>query len=277
MPDNPLKIRVIPVLLLRYGALVRSRKFSFYQITGDPFLQVERFNDWNVDELIYLDISRSGQVEINDTSSVIGATSAGKQIFQKRPTNIYEFIEVLSRKCFMPLVFGGGIQSVDQVRKILFAGADKIAINTAAFKTPELIRDIGRCFGKQCVVVSIDYKNTALGQEVFIEGGKTATGVKVIDWVEEVGKLGAGEILINSIDRDGMGCGYDTDFYLSVVSHSSVPVIICGGVGRVEDFSKGFFEAQPHALAAANFFHFIEHSDRKIKKHLAAAGVNVRL
>ena len=276
MGSNLLKKRVIPVLLLRKGALVRSRGFSFYQITGDPFLQVERFNTWNVDELIYLDISRNGQVEIDQTNSVIGATSAGKKIFKNRPTSIYEFIEILSSRCFMPLAFGGGISSLEQARKILLSGADKVIINSYAFKTPELIEKMAEEFGKQCVVVSIDYKDTGIGKEVFIEGGRTATGVTVFDWIQEVVRLGAGEILINSIERDGMGCGYDTVFYKEVVERVPVPVIICGGVGRLEHFSQGFREVQPSAVAAANFFHFIEHSDQKIKQYLLSEGVNVR-
>jgi imidazole glycerol-phosphate synthase subunit HisF len=277
MKNSFLKTRVIPVLLLRNGALVRSRKFSFYQISGDPFLQVERFNMWNVDELIYLDISRNGQVEIDKTANmVIGAISAGKKVYENRPKTIYEFIELLSKRCFMPLTFGGGVRDGEQARKILASGADKVVINTYAFKTPDLVKEISRDSGKQCVVVSIDYKPTDLGMEVFINGGKTAAGVEVLDWIQKAAQLGAGEILINSIERDGLGNGYDLEFYKDVVRESPIPVIICGGVGRLEHFSKGFQEVQPHALAAANFFNFIEHSDQKIKHHLFENGVNVR-
>lgn len=272
-----LKIRIIPVLLLRNGALVRSRKFSFYQITGDPFLQVERFNSWNVDEMIYLDISRSGQVEVEDTNSVIGATSARNRIYQERPKDLYEFIENLSRRCFMPLAFGGGIKCLEQARKILASGADKVVVNSLAFKTPELVTNIAKEFGKQCVIVSVDYKDTASGKEVFIEGGRTATGMHALDWIRQAERLGAGEILINSIDRDGMACGYDGEFYAQVVRSVRIPVIICGGVGCLEHFSEGFRQAQPSALAAANFFHFIEHSDQRIKQYLSNEGVNVRV
>lgn len=277
MHKGGLKIRVIPVLLLRNGILVRSREFRFYQVTGNPYVQVDRFNAWNVDELIYLDISRSGRVLVEETGSVIGATSSKKQFHEKPPSDIYEFVEYVSRRCFMPLCFGGGIQSVEQIRRVLLSGADKVVINTYAFKAPELISQAAEAFGSQCVVVSIDCRKTGLGYEVFVEGGKTATGKTAIEWALEAERQGAGELLINSIDRDGTGQGYDTDLYRPVIDSCRIPVIICGGVGRLEHFSSGFNALHPHALAAANIFHFIEHSDRQIKKHLAAEGINVRL
>jgi imidazole glycerol-phosphate synthase subunit HisF len=273
---NGLKTRIIPILLLKGGAVVRSRGFNFHQIAGDPFNQVDRFNSWNVDELIYLDISRTGNISIEDSSTVIGSTSSRKAVFEDRPKNIYEFIEYLSNHCFMPLAFGGGIKNLDQIQKILSSGADKVVINTSAFQNPDLISDCALKFGSQSVVVSIDCKKTAIGYEVFTEGGKKPSGVLAIPWAKEVEQRGAGEVLINSIDRDGYGNGYDVKLNKPIVEALNIPVVICGGVGRVEHFSEGYENIKPHALAAANIFHFIEHSDRVIRTHLYQSGVNVR-
>lgn len=276
MKSSNLKVRVIPTILLRDGIIVRSRNFGFYQVVGNPFAQIERYNSWNVDELIYLDISRNGKIDIDETDSVIGSTSAKKRYIDKPPKDIYEFVEFLSKKCFMPLTFGGGITTVDQIRKLLKSGADKVAINSHAFSNPSLVVEAANEFGSQCIVVSIDCKKTDIGYEVFIEGGKTPTGVKAEDWAKEAEKLGAGELLVNSIDRDGTGVGFDPALYSPVIESVSIPVIICGGVGVLEHFSKGYLEIHPHALSAANIFHFIEHSDRQIKKHLSENNINVR-
>lgn len=276
MAENRLKIRIIPVLLLRNGILVRSRNFSFYQVTGNPFGQVSRFNSWNVDELIYLDISRRAKFIVEETSSVIGSTSSKKKHYDKLPENRYEFVQFLSRRCFMPLCFGGGLETTEDIRKILACGADKVTINTFAFKTPQLITEASKAFGSQAVVVSIDCRKTEIGYEVFIEGGKTATGMQAPEWAKKAEELGAGEVLVNSIDRDGMGTGYDVELYAPIIKALKIPVIIMGGVGRIEDFSKGYEALRPHAMAAANIFHFIEHSDIQIKKHLLDKGICVR-
>ncbi len=156
--NNNLKVRLIPIILLKDGIIVRSRNFSIYQVVGNPFSQIERFNSWNVDELIYLDITRKGKVDIDTSQNVIGSTSANKRYIDNPPENIYEFIEFLSRKCFMPLTFGGGIKDLKKIRKLLKSGADKVAINTQAFLQPELIRQVSEEFGSQCIVVSIDCK-----------------------------------------------------------------------------------------------------------------------
>ena len=273
---NGLKTRLIPILLIKDGVIVRSRRFDFYQVTGNPFDQVDRFNSWNVDELIYLDISRSGRINVEDGLAVIGSTSSKKKVFEKKPKGIYEFVQFLSERCFMPLTFGGGLNNIEQIRNVLASGADKFVINTSAFKNPYIIAECAEKFGSQSVIVSIDSKKTQLGYEVFIEGGQRPTGMKTIDWALKVETLGAGEVLVNSIDRDGYGNGYDENLYKPIVSELKIPVIICGGVGRVEHFSIGYHEIKPHALAAANIFHFIEHSDKVIKRHLQQEGINVR-
>ena len=277
MTETSLKTRVIPVLLLRDGALVRSRQFKMFQITGDPYLQVERFSEWNVDELIYLDISRSGIFDIGSTgSTVIGASSGNKKYYEKKPQDMYEFVEYLSKKCFMPLAFGGGIKSIEQVNRLLQSGADKVVLNTHAFKNPELVRESAEAFGSQCIIVSMDCKKTALGYEVFIDGGKVSTGVSALEWAKRAEDLGAGELLVNSIDRDGMSSGFDFDLYRPIIAETRIPVIICGGVGRIEHFDDAYQALKPHALAAANIFHFIEQSYLVIKDHLNNSGVNVR-
>ncbi len=274
---NTLKVRVIPIILLRNGVVVRSRNFHFYQVVGNPFAQVERYNTWNVDELIYLDISRKGNIDIDETASVIGATSAQKRYINMIPTNIYEFVEYLSKKCFMPLTFGGGINSMEQIRRILKSGADKITLNSAAFKKPDLVTDAAKEFGSQSIIVSIDCKKTDMGYEVFIEGGKTGTGVSALDWAFKAKELGAGELLINSIDRDGTGSGFDLELYEPIIQNVNLPVIICGGAGKIEHFSQAYAKIKPHALSAANIFHFIEHSDLLIKRHLSQKNINIRV
>lgn len=273
---NGLKTRLIPILLINNGVLVRSRSFDFYQVTGNPFDQVDRFNKWNVDELIYLDISRKGQFNVEEFDAVIGSTSSKKKHYDYIPKTIYEFISYLSHRCFMPLSFGGGLTNVDQIQKVLASGADKFVINTAAFDTPKLITRCAKQFGSQSVIVSIDCKETENGYEVLTEGGQKPTGITPLEWAVEAQALGAGEVLVNSIDRDGLGNGYDANLCKPIVDTLTIPVIICGGVGKVEHFSLGYNEIRPHALAAANIFQFIEHSDKIIKKHLSQNAVNIR-
>tara|TARA_Y100001934_G_C12363505_1_gene782093 strand:- start:736 stop:1569 length:834 start_codon:yes stop_codon:yes gene_type:complete len=273
---NDLKIRLIPILLIKDGVIVRSRGFEYYQVTGNPFEQVKRFNSWNVDELIYLDISRKGMINIENSDANIGFTSSGKKVFNKKIRRIENFVEYLSEKCFMPLAFGGGLNNLNQIRDILKSGADKVVLNTIAYKNPNIITECAKLFGSQSIIVSIDYKKVRGDNIVFIEGGSKNTRKNPLEWAEEVQYLGAGEILINSIDRDGSGNGYDLEFYKELVENIKIPVIVCGGVSRIEHFSTGYKNIKPHALAAANIFHFIEHSDKVIKKHLHDHGINVR-
>ena len=274
---NNLKTRVLPILLLKNGILVRSREFNFHQVAGNPFNQVERFNNWNVDELIYLNISRKEKIDFHNNMEVIGYTSSKKNLEFKIPSDIFEFVKYLSKYCFMPLTFGGGLKNINQISQILLSGADKIVINTEAFINHSLISNTAKKFGSQCVVVSIDAKIVKGEYNVFINGGKEDTKVNVLDWALKAQYLGAGEILINSIDRDGTGEGYDLNLCKLIVSHLSIPTIIAGGVGNIEDFYKGYKEIKPSGLAAANIFHFKEHSDHIIKNNLSTNGVNVRI
>jgi imidazole glycerol-phosphate synthase subunit HisF len=261
-----LKIRLIPVLLLQNGLLVRSELFKIHQAIGTPIYEVERFNQWNVDELIYLDISRGDSYDLRrDDHKLKGLDD---------PLGI---LDAVSRTCFMPLTWGGRITSVDQMREIFSRGADKITINTAAVRTPELIEQGARVFGSQAIVVSIDVLRHPDGRrEVMIDGGRSATGYEPSAWAREVERCGAGEILLQSVDRDGTGMGYDLELIQSVASATGVPVIACSGVGDYTHYAEGI-RAGASAVAAANIWHFKELSDRGGKRALAKAGVNVRL
>ena len=261
-----LKTRLIPVLLLQNGLLVRSESFRIHQALGNPIHEVERFNDWNVDELIYLDISRDDRYDLRrDDQKLTGL---------KDPLQI---LEAVSRTCFMPLTWGGRIQNVDDMRQRISRGADKITINSSAVRSPQLITEGARVFGSQAIVVSIDVLRRPGGQtEVFIDGGRTPTGMKPEDWARRVTDLGAGEVLIQSIDRDGTGRGYDLDLIQAVASVTTIPVIACSGVGTYEDYVAGI-KAGASAVAAANIFHFKELSDRNAKKVMTRAGIGVRL
>lgn len=261
-----LKNRLIPVLLLKNGLLVRSELFKIHQIIGNPIYEVKRFNEWNVDELIYLDISRDEQYDLRrDDHKVKGLTDS------------LQILDEVSKTCFMPLTWGGRIRTVDNMWQRISRGADKITINTAAVRTPELITQGAKVFGSQAIVVSIDVLRYPNGEtEVFIEGGREPTGMKPEDWARQVEDLGAGEILLNSIDRDGTGRGYDLELISAVASATTIPVIACGGVGKYEHYAEGV-KAGASAVAAANIWHFKELSDRGGKRALVKAGVHVRL
>lgn len=261
-----LKTRLIPVLLLQNGMLVRSERFEIHQVIGLPIHEVRRFNEWNVDELIYLDITRGDAYSLGrddhrvkglgDPLSILGAVSA---------------------TCFMPLTWGGRISSLPQMRAIFSHGADKITVNSAAVRRPDLITEAATAFGSQAIVVSIDSLLHPDGRyEVFIDGGRTATGRHPAEWAREAERKGAGEILLQSITRDGTGAGYDLDLIRSVASATTIPVIACSGIGRYEQYADGI-HAGASAVAAANIWHFKELSDRGGKRALAKAGIAVRL
>jgi cyclase len=260
------KNRLIPVLLLKDGYLVRSENFSIHQILGNPIHEVERFNHWNVDELIYLDISEDDVYygQRNDTRV-------------KSAMDILTVLEEVSKTCFMPLTVGGRIRSIQDIRERLKRGADKVAINTAAFEMPELIQEAALVYGSQCIVISIDVRKNAQGQyEVYYDHGRKATGETPIECIQRMEKLGAGEILLHNIDRDGTAEGYDLELIKMVSESTSLPVIALGGVGNFKDYAKGVIEGNASAVAAANIFHFMELTDRRGKKAMKQAGVNVR-
>jgi cyclase len=261
-----LKHRLIPVLLLQNGLLVRSELFTTHQIIGNPIHEVQRFNEWNVDELVYLDITRDDDYDLRRGDAKV--RGLGEPL---------EILDAVSRTCFMPLTWGGRIRSIEDMGSRFERGADKIVVNTQAVRTPELITEGARSFGSQAIVVGIDVRRHEDGAtEVFVEGGRTATGLTPEAWAAEAESRGAGEIFLQSIDRDGTGRGYDVPLIEAVTAVTTVPVIACGGVGVFEHYAAGV-RAGASAVAAANIWHFKELSDRGGKRALARAGVDVRL
>lgn len=261
-----LKYRVIPVLLLENGFLVRSEIFKIHQIIGNPVNEVRRFNDWNVDELIYLDISMENHYDQRRNDH--------KEPVLNDPLKI---LEEVSKTCFMPLTWGGRIRTIEDMQIRFKYGADKITINTAAVKTPALITEAAQKFGNQAIVVSIDaFRHPDGRYEVFIDGGKSPTGLAPDAWAKTAESYGAGEILLQSIDRDGKGQGYDLDLIRNVSSSTTIPVIACSGVGKFEHYAEGI-RAGASAVAAANIWHFKELTDRAGKRAIAKAGFPVRI
>lgn len=261
-----LKNRLIPVLLLQNGLLVRSELFSIHQIIGNPVHEVQRFNQWAVDELIYLDISRSDMYDLRREDCKVRDLSDNLAI-----------LEEVSKTCFMPLTWGGKIRTIEDMRQRFTRGADKITINTMAVRDPGLINKAASIFGSQAIVVSIDVMRYPDDRtEVMIEGGHVSTGLRPEEWARRAEDLGAGEILLQSVDRDGTGRGYDLELIHLVASATTIPVIALGGIGAYEDYAKGIL-AGASAVAAANIWHFKELSDKGAKQALQKAGINVRL
>ncbi|MEA5090919.1 imidazole glycerol phosphate synthase cyclase subunit [Solidesulfovibrio sp.] len=261
-----LKTRLIPVLLLMDGALVRSEQFRTHQIIGNPIHEVERFNEWNVDELIYLDISRKPYCGgRRDDQKVRGVTSH------------LDILDAVSRTCFMPLTWGGGIRSIEEMRERFARGADKITVNTAAHDDLGLVTRAAKAYGSQAVVVSIDVLRRPDGSpEVVTAMGTRPTGLDPASWARCVQEAGAGEILLQCVDRDGTGAGYDLEVVSMVAAATRIPVIALSGVGRFEDYAAAV-TAGAAAVAAANIWHFKELSDRQGKRALSRAGIETRL
>jgi imidazole glycerol-phosphate synthase subunit HisF len=260
-----LKVRLIPVLLLMNGRLVRSAGFDTHQIIGDPLHEVTRFNEWMVDELIYIDITRAGEFfEGRGDQKKAG-------FFDPLST-----LDAVSERCFMPLTWGGRIRGLSDMRDRISRGADKITLNTAAVACPDLIASGARIFGSQAIVVSIDVRNVDGVDQVVTENGTRATGLAPVDWAVAAEEAGAGEILLQRVERDGAANGYDLDLISKVAGAVSIPVIACSGVGRYEDYAKGVL-AGASAVAAANIWHFKEMADRGGKRALQKAGINVRI
>jgi cyclase len=224
---------------------------------GDPVELAARYDAEGADELVFLDITASS--DARDTTVEMAARVA--------------------EQVFIPFTIGGGIRSVDDARRLLRAGADKVSVNTAAVDRPELVREIASEFGSQCVVVAVDSRAsgaTASGHEVFVRGGRTATGIDTLEWVERVCDLGAGEILLTSMDRDGTKSGFDLDLTAAVGAAVSVPVIASGGVGTLQHLVDGVVEGGADAVLAASIFHFGTFRISEAKAALAAAGLTVR-
>lgn len=253
--------RIIPCLDVKDGRVVKGVNFVNLRDAGDPVEQAQLYDRQGADELTYLDITAS----VEKRSAII------------------DVVERTADQVFIPLTVGGGIRTLDDIRVLLHAGADKVGINTAAVEDPELVKKAAISFGSQCIVVAIDAKRKgggatpANGWEVYTHGGRTPTGVDALWWAKKVRDLGAGEILLTSMDRDGTRIGYDIPLTKAVCDAVDIPVIASGGVGTMEHFYEGFVETGADAALAASIFHFGERTIGEVKRFLAEKGVHVRL
>jgi cyclase len=258
-----LKKRVIPVILLRNGVIVQSKGFKRYQNLGSPTAAVERLSNWAADELIYLDISPYSFYDLRRDDLNHPAFNS-----------IIEIINLVSRKCFMPLTVGGGIRNIEDVYQRLKSGADKITLNTRAIEEPDFITECAKEFGTQCIVISIDVKRIDNKWRVY-KGGKILTDMSPVSWARTVQDYGAGEILLNSIDKDGLGAGYDLELINKVSENISIPVIAMGGAGKWQHLEE-VLNTKASAAALANILHHSENSLYNAKKYLYDRGYNIR-
>jgi cyclase len=247
--------RIIPCLDVDKGRVVKGVKFQNLRDAGDPVEVAKSYEEQSADELVFLDITASAE---------------------ERKIMI-EVVERVAETIFIPFTVGGGVSSLEDIRRLLSAGADKVSINTAAVKNPQLIYESAKRFGSQCIVVAIDAKRSERGWEVYIHGGRTPTGLDAVEWAKRVEGLGAGEILLTSMDADGTKKGYDIELCRAVASAVSIPVIASGGAGTMEHFYEVFTKTNVDAALAASLFHFKEVSIPELKAYLKNKGVHVRL
>ena len=251
-----LKCRVIPCLDVKDGRVVKGVNFVDLRDAGDPVESAIAYDRAGADELCFLDITAS---------------------HENRGT-ILDVVSRTAEACFMPLTVGGGVRTTDDIRKLLLAGADKVSINTAAVFNRDFVREAAEKFGSQCIVVAIDAKSTGPNKwELFTHGGRKPTGLDAIDYAREVVALGAGEILLTSMDRDGTKSGFDVALTRNVADAVSVPLIASGGVGNLDHLVAGIREGHATAVLAASIFHFGEYTIRQAKDHMAKAGLPMRL
>ena len=251
-----LKIRLIPCLDVKDGRVVKGVNFVDLRDAGDPVEQAKIYDKAGADELCFLDITASH--ENRDT--------------------IFDVVSRTAEQCFMPLMVGGGVRTLEDVRKLLLAGADKVSINTAAVRDRDFVRQAAEKFGSQCIVVAIDGKAVAPDRwEIFTHGGRNATGIDALAYAQEVVSLGAGEILLTSMDRDGTKKGFDIPLTRAIADGITVPVIASGGVGTLDHLVEGVRAAHASAVLAASIFHFGEYSIAQAKQHMHKAGIPVRL
>jgi imidazole glycerol-phosphate synthase subunit HisF len=249
-----LKTRIIPCLDVKDGRVVKGVNFVDLIDAGDPVAQARIYDEQGADELCFLDITASSD---------------------KRGT-ILEVVQSVAEQCFMPLTVGGGVRNVDDIRKLLLAGADKVSINTAAVTNPEFVREASAKFGAQCIVVAIDAKRANGGFEIFTHGGRNPTGLDAVKWAQRMVEYGAGEILLTSMDRDGTAQGFDNEITRAIADNVTVPVIASGGVGQLQDFVDGVKDGHASALLAASVFHFGKFTVGQVKDYMQQHDVPVR-
>ncbi|WAW09060.1 imidazole glycerol phosphate synthase subunit HisF [Oxalobacter vibrioformis] len=248
--------RIIPCLDVTAGRVVKGVNFVDLRDAGDPVEIARRYNEQGADELTFLDIT---------------ATSDQRDL-------ILDIIEAVSAQIFIPLTVGGGVRTVDDVRRLLNAGADKVSINSSAVTNPELVADAASRYGSQCIVVAIDAKQVGPDRwEVFTHGGRTPTGLDTIDWAKKMEALGAGEILLTSMDRDGTKSGFDIPLTRAVSDAVNIPLIASGGVGNLQHLADGILEGHANAVLAASIFHYGEFTVQEAKRFMAERGIEVRL
>ena len=251
-----LKVRIIPCLDVKNGRIVKGVNFVDLVDAGDPVEAAKAYDAGGADELCFLDITAS---------------------HEKRPI-LLDVVKRTAEQCFMPLTVGGGVSSIEDIQNLLSSGADKVSINTSAVKNPTLIREASEVFGSQCIVVAIDAKKTGdMSWEIFTHGGRESTGISAVDFSKKMAELGAGEILLTSMDRDGTRSGYDIDLLRAVESSIPIPVIASGGVGSIKDLIGGAKDGRASAVLAASIFHFGECTIQQAKEEMAKAGISVRI
>ncbi len=251
-----LKTRIIPCLDVKDGRVVKGVNFVGLQDAGDPVEQAKLYDKQGADELCFLDISASSD---------------------HRPI-LYDAVKSVAEQCFMPLTVGGGVRTVEDIRKLLLAGADKVSINTEAVKRPEFVREASEKFGAQCIVVAIDAKSVGVDRfEIFTHGGRNATGINAVEWAARMEEYGAGEILLTSMDRDGTKQGFNLPLTRAIADEVGIPVIASGGVGTLEHLVEGVREGHASAVLAASIFHFGTYTIAQAKQALQAAGIAVRV
>ena len=250
--------RIIPCLDVKEGRVVKGIQFEGLKDAGDPVEVARIYDQQGADELTFLDITAS---------------------HEKRGI-ILDVVRHTAEEVFMPLTVGGGISSLDHIRKLLNAGADKVSINTAAVKNPAFIREASKRFGSQCIVVAIDAKRVSdspVKWEIFTHGGRNPTGIDALEWAEKMESLGAGEFLVTSMDRDGTRDGYDNDLNRMISQRTKVPLIASGGVGALEHLYDGIQKGKADAVLAASIFHYREYTVQQVKAYLRSRGIPVRL
>ena len=249
------KVRIIPCLDVKNGRVVKGINFIDLIDAGDPVEQAKHYSENGADEICFLDISAS--IENRDT--------------------MVNVVKKTADEVFIPLTVGGGISSLENINSLLKAGADKVSINSAAIKNPLIIKESSEYFGNQCIVVAVDAKKEKNDWYVYSHGGTKNTGLKALDWIKKIQNLGAGEILLTSMDKDGTKSGFDLQLLKKVSEFIKIPVIASGGIGKLDHFYEGVVDGKANALLAASVFHFNEISIKEVKQYLLSKRINVRL
>ena len=251
-----LKVRIIPCLDVKDGKVVKGTKFVNLKYAGDPVKQAQIYDKQGADELCFLDITAS-----SDKRNIL-----------------YNVVKKTAQKCFMPLTVGGGVRSVNDIRKLLLCGADKVSINTAAIKNPGFIKKSSSKFGNQCIVVAIDAKQVKKNKwEIYTHGGRKNTGIDAIKWAKKMEGLGAGEILLTSMDKDGTKSGFDLKLTKKISNSISIPVVASGGVGNIQHLVDGIKIGKASAVLAASIFHYGKYTIRQVKNKMKQKGIAIRI